>query len=196
MKRIICSLLAVAFVTVASAQDNPLKRCAVGDWAKYLVTTKNETIPMMSGKDKPNWRVVAVVIEDAVRINGYFMIGQNRSSTGGAIYSSKEPYEPVAGLSRSKKVKVVSTSKEKLTIGGKQYDCTKIVRKVDQPLDETTFSASWIGTSTLWFADSVPLGLVKMENSYFTKLTKEDDGMKIAETWVLAEYGFKDWKEE
>jgi len=34
------------------------------------------------------------------------------------------------------------------------------------------------------------------ENAYHTRLTKDDEGMKISETWVLAEYGYKDWKEE
>jgi hypothetical protein len=188
--------LALAVVNVASAQDNPLAKSSAGDWAKYLVTTKNETIPLMSTKDQQHWRVVKFVDNDAVGINGYFMVGENRSTTGGNIYNLKDRYEPVLGIMRSKQVKVVSTSKEKLTVGGKQYECTKIVRKVDQPVDEAAMESSWIGTSTVWMSDAVPLGLVKMENAYHTRLTKDDEGMKISETWVLAEYGYKDWKEE
>jgi hypothetical protein len=63
-------------------------------------------------------------------------------------------------------------------------------------VDEAAMESSWIGTSTVWMSDAVPLGLVKMENAYHTRLTKDDEGMKISETWVLAEYGYKDWKEE
>ena len=196
MKQLVCSLLALAVGTVASAQDNPLAKSSAGDWAKYLVTTKNETIPLMSTKDQQHWRVVKFVDNDAVGINGYFMVGENRSTTGGNIYNLKDRYEPVLGIMRSKQVQVVSTSKEKLTVGGKQYECTKIVRKVNQPVDEASMESSWIGTSTVWMSDAVPLGLVKMENAYHTRLTKDDEGMKISETWVLAEYGYKDWKEE
>ena len=196
MKHLVCCLLALAVGTVASAQDNPLAKSSAGDWAKYLVTTKNETIPLMSTKDQQHWRVVTFIDNDAVGINGYFMVGENRATTGGNIYYLKDRYEPVLGIMRSKQVQVVSTSKEKLTVGGKQYECTKIVRKVDQPVDEAAMESSWIGTSTVWMSDAVPLGLVKMENAYHTRLTKDDEGMKISETWVLAEYGYKDWKEE
>jgi len=196
MKQLVFCLLALSAGAVASAQDNPLAKSSVGDWAKYLVTTKNETIPLMSTKDQQHWRVVKFVDNDAVGINGYFMVGENRSTTGGNIYNLKDRYEPVLGIMRSKQVKVVSTSKEKLTVGGKQYECTKIVRKVDQPVDEAAMESSWIGTSTVWMSEAVPLGLVKMENAYHTRLTKDDEGMKISETWVLAEYGYKDWKEE
>ena len=98
--------------------------------------------------------------------------------------------------SKSAKIQVVSTSKEKLSIAGKQYECTKVVRKVDQALDEATMESSWNGTSTIWYCPQVPLGLAKMENTYHSRLTKDDEGMKITETWVLVESGFKDWKDE
>lgn len=196
MNRFICALLVVASLTAANAQNNPLAKTAVGDWAKYIVNTTNETIPMMSAKDKPHWRYAAVVLDDAVRINGEYFVGENKAIDGGTIHNLKDRYEPALGLRNSKNVKIVSTSKEKITVGGKQYDCTKIVRKVDQPVNEATFGASWVGTSTLWVSDAVPLGLVKMENAYHTKMTKDDEGMKIKETWVLAEFGFKDWKGE
>jgi hypothetical protein len=196
MKRFLCCLLALSVVALASAQENPLAKASVGDWAKYTINRTNETIPMMSAKDQPYWRYAMVVLEDAVRINGQYFVGGNKSTDGGIIHSLKDRYEPVSGLGKSKYVKVVSTSKEQLTVAGKKYDCVKIVRKVDQPVDEATFAASWVGTSTLWVSAAVPLGLVKMENAYHTRLTKEDEGMKIKETWVLVESGFKNWPEE
>jgi len=33
-----------------------------------------------------------------------------------------------------------------------------------------------------------------MENAYQTKMSKSDNGQKIIETWVIAEFGFKNWK--
>lgn len=194
MRQFMCCLLAVTCVAVVSAQENPLKKCSRGDWAKYLVTTKNETVPLMSGKDQPRWRAISNVTDEFVRIDNYTTFGGNRVSAGGTLSYLKERFEPVNGIASSIKIQVISSSKDKLTIAGKQYDCTKIVRKIDQPLDESQMQTSWIGTSTLWICDGIPLGLAKMENAYQSKMTKSDEGQKIVETWVVAESGFKNWK--
>jgi hypothetical protein len=183
-------------VAVASAQENPLAKSSKGDWAKYLITTNNETVPPMSGKDKPRWWAVSDVGEGFVRIDNYTMFGGNRVGAGGNLFYFKERFEPVPGLGKSAKVQVVSSSKEKLTINGKEYDCTKIVRKIDQPLDDSNAQSSWSGTSTLWVCDKLPLGLAKMENAYQIKMSKSDKSQKIIETWVIAEFGFKNWKED
>jgi hypothetical protein len=194
MKQIICCLLAIAFVAVASAQEHPLAKSSRGDWAKYLLTTKNETVPLMSAKDQPRWWTVSNVGEGFVRIDFYTMFGGNRVGAAGNLFYFKDRFEPVAGLGKSAKVQVVSTSKEKLTLNGKQYDCTKIVRKIDQALDESNVQSAWSGTSTLWLCAQLPLGLAKMENAYEMKMSKSDKGQKIIETWILAESGFKNWK--
>jgi hypothetical protein len=196
MRHFFLSLLALTFVAMAYGQDNPFKRCAIGDWAKYVVSSKNETVPLMSVKDQPRWRVISNASDEWVRCDNYLVFGGQRRSGGGTIYNFKDRYEPVPGIAQSAQLKIVSSAKEKVTVNGKQYDCTKIVRKIDQPLDEAKLITSWIGTSTLWLCDQVPLGLVKMENVYETQLTKSDKANKITETWVLAESGFKNWKEE
>jgi hypothetical protein len=194
MKRIVCCLLAIAFVAVASGQENPLMKSSKGDWAKYLITTKNETVPLMSSKDQQRWWAVSDVGDGFVRIDSYMMFGGNRVGGGGGIFNFKDRFEPVAGIDKSTKVQVISTSKEKLTIKGKQYDCTKIVRKIDQPLNEDRVIASWSGTSTLWLCTALPIGLAKMENTYETKMSKSDKGQKIIEIWVIDGFGFKNWK--
>jgi hypothetical protein len=197
VKRITCYLLAaVIFVAVVSAQENPLVKSSTGDWAKYLITTNNETVPAMSDKDKPRWRAVSNVGEGFVRIDNYTMFGGNKVGAGGSLSYFKERFEPVPGLGKSAKVQIVSSSMEKLTLNGKVYDCTKIVRKIDQPLDDSNAQSGWSGTSTLWVCDVLPLGLAKMENAYQIKMSKSDAGQKITETWVIAEFGFKDWKED
>jgi len=187
-------LFAITFVMTALAQENPLKKSSQKDWAKYLVTTKNETVPLMSSKDAPRWREISNVGEGFVRIDNYMMFGGRRSGAGGTLCYFKDPYEPIQGLGKSAKVQVVSTSKENLTVKGKQYACTKIVRKIDKPLDESQAQASWVGTSTIWVCNDLPLGLAKMENAYETKLSKSDKGTKLVETWVIDEFGFKNWK--
>lgn len=194
MKPIICCLFALTFVAMVSAQENPLAKSSSGDWAKYLITTKNETVPLMSGKDQPYWWAVSTVGKGFVRVDNYQMFGGTRHSAGGSLFHTDERFEPVPGIGKTARVQVVSTSKEKLTINGKQYDCARIVRNIDQPFDESKVQSSWSGTSTLWICNELPLGLAKMENAYQIRMSKSDKGQKINETWVIAEFGFKNWK--
>lgn len=195
MKTILWCLLAVALAAAASAQENPLAKSSQGDWAKYLVTTKNETVPLMSSKDSPRWRTVSDVDEKYVRVEGYQEFGNRRVRSGGGVLCYfKDPYEPIWELGGTAKIQLTSSTKENLTINGKQYACTKIVRKVDKTLNENTAQASWVGTSTIWVCNDLPLGLAKMENVYEKKMSKSDKGQKIVETWILAEFGFKNWK--
>jgi hypothetical protein len=193
MKHMLCCLFAFAFATGVSAQENPFKKSSSGDWVKYLVTTKNETVPAMSTKDQPRWKAITNKTDEFVRIDNYIMFGERRSGAGADLSYLKDPYEPVAGVAKSTKIQVVSTSKEKLTINGKQYECVKRVRKINQPVDESQLISSWIGTSTLWLCDDIPFGLAKMENAYQLKLTKDDQGQKLVESWTVAEFGFKNW---
>jgi hypothetical protein len=180
---------------MVSAQDNPLAKCAVNDWAKYLVTTKNETVPLMSAKDRPVWLAVRNADKDFVYLDNYSMWGNSRHAAGGSPHHpGRERFEPVPDIAISTPVEIVSTSKEALTINGVTYECTKVVRKIDQPLDDKNLVAAWKGTSTLWICDKLPLGLAKMENVCETRSSKSDKGEKITETWVIAEFGFKNWK--
>ena len=195
MKHLIQCLLAAAFVAAASAQENPLAKCSVGDWAKYLITTKNETVPLMSTKDQPVWLAVRNADKDFVYLDNYSMWGKARHAAGGSPHHpARERFEPVPDIAISTSVEIVSTSKEALTINGVKYECTKVVRKIDQPLDDKNLVAAWKGTSTLWICDKLPLGLAKMENVCETRSSKSDKGEKITETWVIAEFGFKNWK--
>jgi hypothetical protein len=195
MKHLIQCLLAAAFVATASAQENPLAKCSVGDWAKYLITTKNETVPLMSGKDRPVWLAVRNADKGFVYLDNYSMWGKDRHAAGGSPHHpARERFEPVPDIAISTPVEIVSTSKEALTINGARYECTKIVRRIDQPLDDKNLVAGWKGTSTLWISDKLPLGLARMENVCDTKSSRSDKGQKITETWVIAEFGFKNWK--
>jgi hypothetical protein len=194
MKQVLFGMLALVAATLVSAEENPLAKSSRGDWAKYLVTSTNETVPLMSSKDQQRWWTVSNVGEGFVRVDSYMMFGENRVGGGGNIYSFKDRFEPVGGIGKSAKVQVVSTSTEKLSIKGKQYSCAKIVRKIDQPLDEANVVSGWAGTSTIWICSDIPLGLAKIENKYVSRLSKSDEAQKIVETWVVDDFGFKNWK--
>jgi hypothetical protein len=200
-----CSLSAVcsaaitiftAALALAEGQVNLLTKSAPGDWAEYSVTRQNETIPMLGFKDQKHWRAVSVVDEGSVRIDEYIMMGNQRTSGLGRPVSLGKPFEPISGLAETATITVLSESPETLTLAGKSYACTKIERKIVQPLDEEKFQAKWEGTSTIWICRDVPIGgLVKMENKFVEQLAPSADANKIVDTWVLTDFGFKNWKE-
>lgn len=199
-KRTFPSYFLIALFVTASAfaegQVNLLTKADFGDWAEYSVTRENKTIPMLGFKDQKRWRTVSVVDESGVRIDEYFMMAGQRTTGLGRIVSLSKPFEPISGLAETARVTVVSESAETLTLAGKSYSCTKIQRKINQPVDDEKFQAKWEGTSTLWICPDVPLGgLVKMENSYTEQLNSSVEANKIVETWMLTDFGFKDWKE-
>jgi hypothetical protein len=57
--------------------------------------------------------------------------------------------------------------------------------------------SGWNGTSTIWVCPDIPVGgVVKIENQYESQLTADSKPNKINETWVLADFGLKNWVEE
>lgn len=180
----------------AMSQVNLLTKAASGDWAEYSVTRENKTIPLLGFKDQKHWRTVSVVDDSGVRIDEYLMMGGQRTTGLGRLVSLSKPFEPISGLAEAATVTVASESAETLNLAGKSYACTKIQRKINQPVDDEKFQPKWVGTSTIWICPDVPLGgLVKMENSYEEQLNTSAEANKIVETWVLTDFGFKNWKE-
>jgi hypothetical protein len=189
------TVVLAAIFAVGATQVNLLTKAAVGDWAEYSVTVQNETIPLLSVKDQKQWKTVSVVGNGMVRIDNYIMMGDQRTGGLGSMASLNKPFEPVLGLAGAT-VTVTSESAETLTAAGKSLACTKIVRKISQPLDEAKIQGKWEGTSTIWICPDVPVGgLVKMENRYEQQLTASSQPNKIIETWVLTDFGLKNWKE-
>lgn len=197
-KLLFLSLIVVFAAAFAFAEGkvNLLAKAEPGDWAEYSVTRQNETIPELGYKDQKQWRAVRLVEEASVGIDEYVAMGGRRTAGLGRIVSLEKPFEPLAGLAETAKVTIVSESAETLKLAGKSYACTKIERKIVQPLNEETFQAKWEGTSTIWICPDVPLGgLVKMENRYTEQLIASAEANKIVDTWVLSDFGFKSWEE-
>jgi uncharacterized protein (UPF0333 family) len=196
MMILVAAVLVFAAVPAAAQTANPLTKASQGDWAQYAVSVDNATVPIMNMKDQQRWRVVSVVQETGVRIDNYTIMPGGRTSMGGSVLEFAEPFEPVFEIARGAKIEVVSTTQETVTVKGKPYACTKTVRKVSRPLDAATMQSGWNGTSTIWLCPQIPVGgVVKIENQYESQLTGEAKPEKIKETWVLVDFGFKDWKE-
>jgi len=197
MKRVLLACLAfVVPVAFAWGQaNNLLSKAAANDWAKYTVNIQNATIPMLSVQDQEQWRIVSVVHPTGVRIDNYAMIAGTRSSMGGSIRYFNKPFEPVNELNEGAKIDIVSTTAENVTVKGKSFACTKIARKVSRSADISKIQEGWNGTSTIWLSPDAPVGgLVKIENRYSSQLTPDTKPNTIAETWLLTDFGFKNWK--
>jgi hypothetical protein len=180
----------------AGQTSNPLSKAGQGDWAQYAVSVDNATIPIMNVNDQPRWRVVTVVQATGVRIDNYSIMPGGRASMGGSLFSFGKPFEPVFEIVNGTKIEVASSTPESLTVKGKTAACTKIVRKVSRPVDATTMQSGWNGTSTVWLCPDFPVGgVVKIENLYEARRTADSKPEKIKETWVLTDFGFKNWKE-
>lgn len=191
---LIIAIAAAGFVLAQTA--NPLAKAGRGDWALYSVTVENSTTPFLSVKDQQRWRAVTDVQETGARIDNYTVFGGSRASMGPSWIAFDQPFEPVFEISRGAKIEVVSSGAESLTVKGKAYACTKIVRKVSRASNEETLETGWNGTSTVWLCPDVPVGgVVKIENQYEGQLTSDSKPDKIKETWTLAEFGLKNWKE-
>lgn len=180
----------------AGQTGNPLAKASVGDWAQYLFNSRNETVPALSVTDQDRWRVVSVVEATGVRIDHYMTMGGSRTSALGSIVDFDKPYEPVPELSHGAKIEVVSSTPESVTVNGKTYACTKIVRKVSRTADMMKGQTGWNGTSTVWLCPEIPAGgIVKIENRYDSQLVESAAPNRIVETMALTDFGFKNWKD-
>jgi hypothetical protein len=198
-KTTIFIVLALSLMTagLALAQTaNPLPKAGQGDWVEFTVNSENQTEPFLSVQDQHRWRVVSSVQPTMARIDNYSTMAGQRVSMGPIMVAFDKPYEPVPGLAGAK-IKVVSSTPESLTVKGKSYACTKIVRQISLPVDAAKLESGWNGTSTIWICPDIPVGgIVKIENKYESQLTADSTPQKINETWVLADFGLKNWKEE
>ena len=175
---------------------NLLTKAQEWDWAQYVVNSQNETTPMLSVKDQQRWRVVSVVEETGVRIDEYLMMAGSRTAGLGRIADSSAPFEPVGDIALGAKIDVVSSTPDSLTVKGKAYACSRIVRRVSRTPDITKGQTGWNGTSTIWISPDIPVGgVVKVENRYELQLTEDSKADRIVETWLLTDFGLKNWKD-
>jgi len=181
--------------TWAQTGTNLMAKAQVGDWAHFVLNSQNETVPMMSVKDQQTLRVILFVLKDSIGLQEYFTIAGKRMGPLPDRVDLSKPYEPVPGLGAEAKIDVVSSSPDNVAVNGKTYACTKIVRKVAQTADIMKGETGWNGTSTIWVCPDIPVGgIVRIENRYESRMAPDAKPQKIFETWVLTDFGFKNWK--
>lgn len=200
MKRTsIYALLALLLLTAGltfAQTANLLSKAGEGDWVKFTVNVQNQTEPFLSVKDQSRWRVTSMVQETGVRIDNYTEFSGRKATLGPVMADFNKPFEPVPQIVNAK-ITIVSSTPENVTVKGKSYACTKIVRQVSQPADDSKLQMGWNGTSTIWVCPDIPVGgVVKIENQYESQDTAGSKPNKISETWMLTDFGLKNWKEE
>jgi hypothetical protein len=177
-------------VQAYSADPSPVSGKA-GDWARFLVTRKNEAMSFQNFTDAPRYRVLRDVNGAYVTIDLLSESNGRRNTIGGGRFGPTGPYDPTLQIFAPGQVKETSRSEETIVAAGKSYACTKVVRTIARPFDKQKGQSGWNGTSTVWLSATVPLGLVKVVNDY-----AEDYGAKaskISETWILESAG-SNWK--
>jgi hypothetical protein len=161
----------------AATEENPLKNAKVGDWAEYKMTDNSGGIEL-KGTIK---NVVSEKTGKFITLKTTAKVGSDELPTRDNIIELTKPFNPpsLAGLPNDDvKVEKISDGKEKIKIGGKEYDCTWEKLKVKAKAINTEFD----GEVKVWICKTVPLGgMVKMElKSEFSNMILEltDSGSK------------------
>lgn len=173
-------LVLVPFAATA-ADDNPYKNAKVGDFATYKMDIKvgdfaiagNMTATVSAKTDKE----ATVKVTGKVNNMDIPPIEQKIDLT--------KPYDPtkVGGLPGGAEAKVekLKEGKEKVKVGGKEYDATWTTYKVEAKAQGMDITAE----TKAWMAKDVLLGLVKSET------TATVAGMKMVVTMEVTETGSK-----
>jgi hypothetical protein len=180
MKRLLCLALVIYAAPLARGADmeNPYKKSKVGDWAEYKMTTTAMGINIdgtikqtVDAKDDK---------EATIKVTGEMSFMGNKM----AIPEQKQkidltkPYDPSSAANLPKGTEATvekdGEGKEKIKVGGKEYDCTWQKMKVKTKVGGMDFDSD----IKVWTSKDVPLGgMVKMEmKSKLADMTMELTG--------------------
>lgn len=187
-------LLAAAFAIICaplaarSADDeNPFKNAKVGDYATYKMSVK------FAGTSLAGTSTQSVTAktdtEATVKTTGVFEFMGNKQEIPAQEQKIDltKPFDPTkvggGGLPPGTDVKVEKgkEGKEKIKVGGKEYDCTWTIYKVTGKANEQAITAD----VKAWMSKELPLAMVKME------MTADVAKMKMEMTMELTESGNK-----
>jgi hypothetical protein len=176
MKYLLSAALFAGLAPAAFAQDmeNPFKKAKVGDWAEYKMATNAMGINIDA---KLKMTVTAktdkeVTLKTAAIVNNMELPGQETK------IDLTKPYDPTntANLPKGTEAKVEKggEGKEKVKIGGKEYDTNWMKMKVNAKVNGMDFDSD----IKVWISKDVPLsGMVKMEmKSKLADMTMELTG--------------------
>jgi hypothetical protein len=180
--RLLVAVLALATAPVVARSaddDNPYKNVKVGDFATYKMTTKVAgfdvagTITQSIVKKTDKEATVKVV----ANVNGMELPAQEQT------IDLTKPYDPTKGANlpagTDATVEKGKEGKEKLKVGGKEYETTWTTYKVKAK----TMGQDIAADMKTWMSKEVPMGMVKME------MTMEIMQMKVQMTMELTETG-------
>src|ERR1022692_1186428 len=170
MRRILAVALLVSSFTGVQPLDepNPFKNAKVGQWVEYKVTSAN-----IDGKTK-----MTIVAKDDKEAT--YEVAGTLSSMGKKktlpIQKLKidltKPYDPFSAANMKGacvKIEKVGEGKEKIKIGGKEFNTKWIKLKATV----TVNNMNAVSEYKAWFSDDVPLsGMVKVETTTSMNMTK------------------------
>ena len=181
----VLTLAAVSVSARAADDENPYKNAKVGDYTTYTMVTKvagfnvNGTITqsVTAKSDKE----ATIKVTGTVTFNGKDMEIPASEQT----IDLTKPYDPTKGANlpggAEAKVEKGKEGKEKLKVGGKEYDTTWTTYKVKAKAMGQDVDADM----KTWMAKDVPSGMVKMT------MTADIAGQKMEMTMELKETGNK-----
>jgi hypothetical protein len=183
IRRVLPALLVllVPFAATAADDENPLKNAKVGDYATYkmdmkvgdLALTGTLTSSVTAKTDKE------ATVKVTGKINNMDIPPQEQK------IDLTKPFDPTkmsslpAGVDA--KVEKLKEGKEKVTVGGKEYDTNWTTYKVAAKAQGMDINAD----VKAWTSKDIPLGTAKME------MTMAIAGQKMTMTMELSESGNK-----
>ena len=182
--RLIAAMLALAVapaVVRAAEEENPYKKVKVGDFATYKMTTtfggnKYEGTVTQTIKAKNDKEATIEVIS---KVNGTELKAQETK------IDLTKPYDPTKAANlpagTDAKVEKVKEGKEKIKVGGKEYETTWTTYTVKAKAGDKDVDAD----VKSWMAKDVPTGMVKMT------MSADIGGQKMEMTMELKEAGNK-----
>ena len=186
--RVLAAVLALsaAAVTVRAADDdNPYKSAKVGDFATYTMTTK---VAGFAVNGTLTHSVTAKTDKEAtVKMTGTVEFGGNKMDIPAQEQKIDltKPYDPTKAANlpagTDAKVEKVKEGKEKIKVGGKEYETTWTTYTVKAKVGDKDVDAD----VKSWMAKDVPTGMVKMT------MSADIGGQKMEMTMELKESGNK-----
>ena len=179
--RLLAAVLAIAFAPVAACaadDDNPYKNVKVGDYATYKMITK------VAGFDVAGTMTQSVTkktdkeatIKIVTNVNNMDLPAQEQT------IDLTKPYDPTkaGGLPPGADVNVEKgkEGKEKIKVGGKEYESTWTTYKVKAKVNGQEINAD----TKVWMSKDVPMGMVKMEMTMEVMKMKVEMNMELTET--------------
>ena len=167
----LCGLvLPLLCLSARAVEENPYKSAKVGDWIEHSSSTVTQ-MGNMTGKNKTT--VTAMTDKEATLKLDIEAMGVKQSQE--VKVPLDKPYDPNAVPGADAKVEKLEEGDEKVTVGGKSYDCHWIRAKITLIAN----GANTTGESKSWICKEVPMGgLVKGETNVTAKMGEVSIQMK------------------